>query len=301
MNFEDAANFLWKHGRLLERRIFECVFLDGSKSNILTSLKAYQNEDGGFGHALEPDLRVPDSQPLYMEFALRVLYDCNIKDEELSQKACDYISKLADLEKGIPTILSSSAKYPRAEHWNNSLSTEPSFSRLTGLVGLLKWQGIEHSWLDKATDICLKNISSKTYEDAHTILTAFCLLESLPQTDYIKGLFQKLSKDLFIANFFRLDVDSHSYGLSPLEFSPSSTSYCRSIFSDDIILEHLKVLESQQDDDGGWHIEWEPPGETARLEWRAYKTLKSLMILHSYNRIVQWSTGKSTLQEGSTN
>lgn len=285
MNFEKAANFIWKHGRLLERRIFEYVFLGGSKNNVLTSLKAYQNDDGGFGNAIEPDLRAPNSQPLYLEFALRTLYDCNIKDEDLARKACDYLSNQADLKKGIPTILSSSANYPRAEHWNNPQSTEPSFSRLTGLVGLLKWQGIEDPWLDKATEICLKDIHTKKYDDAHTILTAFYLLESLPQTKNIKGLFQKLSKELITANFFRLDAASLSYGLSPLEFSPSSTSYCRSIFSDDTILEHLKVLESQQDDDGGWQIEWEPPGETSRLEWRSYKTLKSLMILNSYNKI----------------
>lgn len=285
MNFQKAANFIWKHGRLLERRIFEYVFQGGSKNNILSSIKAYQNDDGGFGSAIEPDLRAPDSQPLYIEFALRVLYDCKIKDEELSQKACEYISNCADLKKGIPTIFSSSASYPRAEHWNNPLSTEPSFSRLTGLVGLLKWQGIEHSWLDKATEICLNDIISKEYNDAHTILTAFYLLESLPQSDFINGLFEKLSRELITANFFRLDAASLSYGLSPLEFAPSPTSYCRSIFSDDTILDHLKVLESQQDDDGGWQIEWEPPGETARLEWRAYKTLKSLMILQSYNNI----------------
>ena len=42
MNFEKAAEFIWKHGRLLERRIFEYFFLGGSKDNILTSLMAYQ-------------------------------------------------------------------------------------------------------------------------------------------------------------------------------------------------------------------------------------------------------------------
>jgi len=285
MDFEKAAHFIWTHGRLLERRVFEYIFHGGSMSNVMTSLTAYQNEDGGFGNAIEPDLRVPGSQPLFMEFALRFLYDCNIKDEELSQKACDYISKHADLKKGIPTIFPSSANYPRAEHWSNPLSTEPSFSRLTSLVGLLKWQGIEHSWLDTATEICLEDIHAQAYDDAHTILTAFYLLESLPQSDYIKGLFQKLSKELITANFFCMDAASHSYGLSPLEFSPSPTSYCSSIFSDETILDHLKVLEHQQEDDGGWQIKWEPPGETARLEWRAYKTLKSLMILNSYNKI----------------
>ncbi|MCG7376778.1 hypothetical protein MH215_07220 [Paenibacillus sp. ACRSA] len=217
-----------------------------------------------------------------MEFALRTLCDCNIKNEELAQKACKYIAKHADLEKGIPTIFFSSAQYPRAEHWQNSFATEPSFSRLTGLIGLLKWQGIDNPWLEKAVESCLENISSNIYEDAHTILTAFCLLECLPQTEYIRGLFLKLSNELYSSKFFRIDADSKQYGLSPLEFAPSSTSYCRRIFTEDLLLKHVEVLAAQQESDGGWQINWEPPGETARLEWRAYVTLKNLMILNSY-------------------
>ncbi|MGM0885000.1 MAG: hypothetical protein ACQEXQ_28655 [Bacillota bacterium] len=285
MNFEKATKFIWENGRLLERRIFEYVFHGGTKSNILNAIKAYQNDDGGFGHAIEPDLRTPESQPLYIEFALRTLYDCNIKDEELANKVCDYVSLHADLKTGIPTIFPSSSYFPRAEHWNNPLSVEPSFSRLTGLVGLLRWQGIKHPWVDEATDICLNDISSQRYDDSHTILTAFCLLESLPQTDYVKELFDKLSKELFKANFFCLEAPPQGYGLTPLEFSPSSNSYCRNIFSQITIMDHLKVLESQQDEDGGWQIQWDPPGEMAKLEWRAYKTLKSLITLNSYNMI----------------
>lgn len=282
MNFENAANFIWKYGRLLERRIFEYFFLGGSEENVLTALKAYQNNDGGFGNAIEPDLRTPDSQPLFMEFALRILYDCNIKDIELSQKACDYVSKHADLAKGIPTINTSSENFPRAGHWNHPLSTEPSFDRLTGLVGLLKWQGIEDTWLDTATEVCLDYISTKKYDDAHTILTSFCLLESLPQSEYINGLYKKLSNELVTARFLRMDARSQNYGLSPLEFAPSPESYCRSIFSEDTIIQHLEFMKSQQEADGGWKISWEPPSETAKFEWRAYVTLNNLMILKSY-------------------
>lgn len=285
MNFEKAANFIWTYGRLLERRIFEYVFLEGSKDHIITSLKAYQNIDGGFGNALEPDLRTPHSQPVYVEFALRTLYDCNIKDLEISQKSCEYISRHADLTSGIPSILASSGDYPRAEHWNNPLSAEPSFDRLTGLVGLLNWQGINDKWVETATEVCLDYISTKQFDDAHTILTTFCLLESLPQTEYVRGLYNKLSNDLMTARFLRLDVSSQNYGLSPLEFVPAPESYCKSIFSDEIIHQHLNLLVSQQDEDGGWNIRWEPPGDASKLEWRAYVTLKNLMVLKSHGVI----------------
>jgi len=210
------------------------------------------------------------------------LYDCNIKDIELSQKACDYVSKHADLANGIPTINTSFGNFPRAGHWNHPLSTEPSFDRLTGLVGLLKWQGFEDTWLDTATEVCLDYISTKKYDDAHTILTSFCLIESLPQSEYINRLYKKLSNELVTARFLRMDARSQDYGLSPLEFAPSPESYCRSIFSEDTIIQHLELMKSQQDEDGGWKISWEPPSETAKFEWRAYVTLNNLMILKSY-------------------
>lgn len=286
MNFEKAANFIWQHGRLLERRIFEYFFFEGSKDHVITALRAYQNDDGGFGHALEPDLRTPESQPLYMEFALRTLYDCNIKDQQLSLRACEYVSKHADLSKGIPTIYQSSLNYPHAAHWDHAHATAPSFDRLTGLVGLLKWQGISHPWLDSAVDICLEYILTNKFDDAHTILTSFCLLESLPQTEQITQLFNKLSNELLTtAKFIRMDAYSEDYGLSPLDFAPSPSSYCSRIFMKDTIAQHLQALTSQQHDDGGWQITWQPPGEAAKLEWRAYLTLKNLIILKAYGEI----------------
>jgi len=282
MNFEKAANFIWRNGRLLERKIFEYSFGGGSKSGVLAAIKAYQNEDGGFGHALEPDVRTPESQPLYVEFGLRTLYDTKIRDSELAYQVCEYVLRHADLNEGIATITASSGSFPRAAHWNHPSSEQASFSRLTGLIGLLIWQGIKHPWLDQAVESCLHDISSKSYGDSHTILNAFCLLESLPQTDEIKKLYAKLSDDLFRADFFRLEALSKAYGLTPLDFSPTSDSYCRRIFSDQTIQDHLAALESQQEEDGGWQIQWEPPSEMARLEWRAYKTLNSLLTLKSY-------------------
>ncbi|WP_274366169.1 hypothetical protein [Paenibacillus thermotolerans] len=278
MNYEKAANFIWNNGRLLERTIFEYFFFAGSQSRVLDALKAYQNEDGGFGHALEPDLRTPESQPLFVEFGLRTLYDLKIKDLDLAYKVCDYVSRNADLEKGIATITASLRSYPRAEHWNHPMSEQASFSRLTSLVGLLSWQGVKHPWLDQAADVCLNDISSATYEDSHTILNAFCLLESLPQTEEIKMIYDKLADELYHARFFCLEAPPRNYGLTPLEFAPTADAYCRKIFTNKTIQYHLEVPE----EDGGWQIQWEPPSEMARLEWRAYKTLKSLMTIKSY-------------------
>ena len=283
--FERGSNFIWENARLLDRAIFDYHFRNGSAGRILDILATYQNDDGGFGHALEPDLRAPDSQPLFVEFALRVLYDCKLRAPEMTYRACEFLAQHADLEAGIPTIFATSRGYPRAAHWHHVHNEQPSFDRMTSLVGLAAWQGIQHPWLQKAVDVCLENIASAQYDDAHTIHNAFCLLESVSTERHADQLFDKLADALKNANYYCADTPVKTYGLTPLEFAPSPDSFCRRIFTEAQIEAHLDELESIQDADGGWPIRWNPPGEYARGEWRAIKTIKALITLHAYGRI----------------
>ena len=60
---EQAHSFVTTHARLLDRRRFELLFAGGAAQGVLDALGAYANDDGGFGWGLEPDHRVPGSQP----------------------------------------------------------------------------------------------------------------------------------------------------------------------------------------------------------------------------------------------
>ena len=61
--FSIAETFIWNNARLLERQLFTYLFHGGSSQAVIAALKAYQNPDGAFGNALEPDNRCPGSQP----------------------------------------------------------------------------------------------------------------------------------------------------------------------------------------------------------------------------------------------
>lgn len=282
MILEKGTHFIWETARHLERAIFAYRFDSAPATRILQILQSYQNDDGGFGHALEPDLRAPDSQPLFVEFALHTLYECNLRDVPLATKVCDFLAKHADLHQGIPTIFPSARQFPRAPHWHNPAAEAPSFDRLTGLVGLVHWQGVQHPWLEAAVAACLANVETAHYTDAHTILTAFCLIESLPQTAKVDALFQKLAQELSTANFFWAETPVTGYGLTPLHFAPTPHAYCRRLFTDAQIESHLQELAAQQEADGGWPIAWEPPSLMARCEWRAHRTVNALSTLRSY-------------------
>jgi hypothetical protein len=72
LNEQAAEQFILREARLLDRHRFSFRFRGGDAGAVVASVRAYQNGDGGFGHALEPDLRGPSSQPVPLEHALQI-------------------------------------------------------------------------------------------------------------------------------------------------------------------------------------------------------------------------------------
>ena len=53
--FSRARNYILTNARLLERLVFMVEFERGDPAAVGRAVAAYQNSDGGLGHALEPD------------------------------------------------------------------------------------------------------------------------------------------------------------------------------------------------------------------------------------------------------
>ena len=62
--FGRAADYLRNEARPLERALFAHHFEGGGRTAVLAALVPYQNADGGFGRALEPDMRAEASSVL---------------------------------------------------------------------------------------------------------------------------------------------------------------------------------------------------------------------------------------------
>jgi hypothetical protein len=71
--FDRARNHIKARARPLDRALFEYRFEEASADLVTDELARFQNDDGGFGHALEPDLRTPTSSALATELGLRTL------------------------------------------------------------------------------------------------------------------------------------------------------------------------------------------------------------------------------------
>jgi len=78
--FSKARSFIYRNARPIDMARFQYHFEGGSQNAVLTALAAYQNEDGGFGHALEPDAWNPNSAPIQTWAATEILREIDFTD-----------------------------------------------------------------------------------------------------------------------------------------------------------------------------------------------------------------------------
>jgi hypothetical protein len=286
--FTAGRDFIRREGRLLERRLFAACFDGAGPAGAVDVLRGYRNDDGGFGHGLEPDKRCPDSLPIDVEVALQAMVTAGAADRPLLDGACDYLAKVAagaDQAGAVPLAFPVIEAYPRAAHWTD-WTYQPGLNPTAGLAGLLHRLGAAHPWLTEATSWCWDQLDGPALpDDAHALSEVFVFLEHVPERERAEAVAARVFGQLAGAANFRADPADEGYGLSPLSIAPLAGSRWRGLFPPEMIEAHLDRLQRDQQPDGGWPITWEPPSEASLLEWRGIVTLGALRTLVSYGRI----------------
>jgi len=286
--FIAADQFLLREARLLERRLFAACFLGAPAAGVLDALRGYRNDDGGFGHGLEPDKRCPRSLPIDVETALGAMAAAGPGDPAMIGQACDYLAGVAaqaGAGGAVPLALPVIESFPRAAHWTE-WTYQPGLNPTAGLAGLLYQLGADHPWRAEATRYCWDQLESGSLPgDAHELSEVLIFLEHVPDRDRAERCAARLAGHLTEVSMLKLDPAAPGYGLTPLHLAPAAGSRWRSLFSAERIDAHLDRLLAGQQADGGWPISWEPPSEAALLEWRGVVTLGALRTLTSYGRL----------------
>jgi hypothetical protein len=273
-SFSRAREFVYRSGRVLERRLFARLFEDADAAGVVAGVLAYRNDDGGFGHGLEPDKVAPQSQPLDVQFALETLSPAGADEPDVCERVCAFLEDLAGERGFVPIVLPSVARYPRAAHWGDG-EFPATISPAIAIAGYLHELGVEHPWLTRVTQSCAEVIESEPLKDAHQIHDAVVFARYAPDGE---RLMTRLAEALPHADYFRSDPQDESYGLPPTKFP-------REWFDDDLYQAHLERLESKQQEDGGWPIAWEPPGPASTAAWRAIVTIDALRTLQTNGRL----------------
>lgn len=292
--FAAARAFLYREGRLVERRLAGVLFDVADPSGVTDAVRAYRNPDGGFGHGLEPDKRCPASLPIDVECALGILLAASMGDtaegsdnpdeDGLVSGACDWLASVAAPNGAVSLAFPVMERYPRAEHWSEWTYT-PGLNPTAGLAGRLHQLGVSHPWLDRATDWTWERLESGFDEDAHALSEVLVFLAHVPDRGRAETVGAHVGDWLSKAAWYRADPSAPGYGLTPLHLAPSPDSAWRRLFDDTTIEGHLDRLVRDQEPDGGWSITWEPPGRASALEWRGIETLRALRTLRAYGRL----------------
>jgi len=286
--FAAGDRFLLNQARLLERRLFATYFLGQPAVGVVDALRGYQNADGGFGHALEPDKRCPASLPIDVETALQALAFAGTVDRDMVIKGCDFLASVAaeaGADGAVPPAFPVIESFPRAAHWTE-WTYQPGLNPTAGLVGLLYQLGVDHPWRSAGAAYCWQQLESGGLPgDAHVLKEILVFLEYVPDRQRADQRAAALASNLADIPLFHLDPDAPGYGLSPLDIAPQASSRWRSLFSAAQIDAHLDKLQKDQQADGGWPITWEPPSQAAVAEWRGVVTLAALRTLTSYGRL----------------
>jgi hypothetical protein len=279
-----AAQFILCNARLLERRQFAFLFQGGSAAAVGAALHAYQNDDGGFGNALEPDKRCLDSQPIDQEFALHVLDDVGF-DAAMVGHMCDFLQTITTEAGGVPFVLPTVRSAPRADWWNTDDEPPASLNPTAAIAGLLHKHRFAHAWRDLATEYCWSAIGSSPLDEPHLLLALLPFLEHAPDRARARRAFDRLAHSLFEKNLVTIDPTAQGYLKMPLDYAPTPQNWCRRLFSDDVIAAHLDALTARQQPDGGWQITWPAISPLCELEWRGVVTIRALKTLRAYGRL----------------
>lgn len=281
--FSLARTFLLTQARLLERLLFSVKFEHADPAAVGRLISAYQNPDGGLGHALEPDARCPESQPIFIEAGLIALQDAGCRDEHLALSICSFLESVSDPNGLVPFILPNALASPHAPHMSSAGG--PDLNPTAGICGLLHYQGIRHPWLERATQRCCQLLLEEPPKEAHTLLSATRLVDHLPDSWMAERIAEQIAVSLPGAQFFIPFAPVRAYGMTPLHFAPTPASRWRRLFTNEQIQGHLDDLLSKQQPDGGWPISWEAPGPAAVCEWRGRWTYEAVSALAAYGRM----------------
>jgi hypothetical protein len=284
VDIDAAERFVLANARLLDRHRLAVLVYGAPVAPVLDALRAYRNPDGGFGHALEPDIRAPESEPASTLHALGVLAGVGALADPMVSDAAAWVATIAEPDGGVPFVLPTAAASPHAPFLTMPPAGGGSFLTFA-LAGALWEAGSDEPWLTRATNWCWAKLEGPDELDAYGLKCALDFLDRVPDQPRAKAAIERLRPKLETDGSIPVRGGTEDERLTPLTLSERPGGRSRALFSQDQIEADLDLLEREQQDDGGWTFDWLgwSPGQS--VESRGIVTLLALTKLGAHGRI----------------
>ncbi|MDE6442187.1 MAG: hypothetical protein K2L12_05510 [Clostridia bacterium] len=293
--FDLAKKFIYRNARPIDLVLWKYHFENGSKEDVLNALSAYQNSDGGFAHAIEPDYWNINSTPIATWAAIGKLnqIDFNDRTHPIIVKILEYLDSGKDFADGKWfNAVKSNNDYPHAVWWGcesgeGIASDNPTVS-LAGFA--IKYADKNSSLYSKASaivDSAVKQFMQNPTHEMHTLccymeLYEYCVSEKVDFID-IKAFRTALYDAIRQTICCESEKWATKYVCRPSTFFDNS-HLLFDIIDRNICKKEAEILINSQQDDGSFSVTWQwhndyKEFEIAKNWWKSSIIINNLLFI----------------------
>jgi hypothetical protein len=294
--FQKAREFIHESSRPVEQALFAYEFEDGSAEDVWDAVALFANRDGGFGHGMEPDCRLPFSSCLATTTALPLLSETGATAEHPAVKgAIQYLIDSYDSSLGgwwiVPPEVNA---YARAFWWQYDEELAKKRVKEGWANPSASAAAYLNAYSELVPDRFLEKVNKQAMEvsedpdmlaDGHAFLCLTEFAEHAPESDTLWDRLKAVAGQAVTTN----PDDWEGYGVRPLWAVPKPSSPLMDVLGE-AVEAHLDYEIDQQQEDGSWHPFWEwgrypSDWKKARVEWQGVLTVKNLRALKAHGRL----------------
>lgn len=300
--FDKARKFIYRNARPVDLARFQYHFEDGDNEKVLNALSYYQNNDGGFGYALEPDCFNPNSSPVQTWAATEILREIDFTDKNhpVIKGILKYLESGSDFDKEHNqwlNVVPSNNDFPHAIWWEyGENGSEFKYNPTACLAGfIIRFADEESGLYKKGCEIAKEAIDwfleKVPFSEMHITSCFICLYEYLISAKAEiadMDLFEKKLKDQVNFNICR---DMEKWGKEYVTMPSNFIGNKNSIFYSDnsgIANEECKFIKNSQLPDGSYPVTWiwcteYKEQEIALNWWKSDLVIKNMLFLKGIN------------------
>lgn len=293
---EKASAFIYRNARPLDLARWRFHFEGGSREAVLRALSCYQNQDGGFGHALEADSWNPNSTPIQTFAAAEILREIGFSDGEhpILRGMIRYLAggNAFDGQFWHGTVESNN-EYPHAPWWHAESGGRESYNPTAYLAGVLvRFAGRGSTAYELGCRIAREAFEAYeaggTQDEMHLVACYAALLEFLREAGEreildLRALEEKLRED--VRGCITQDTKrwGKDYVCKPSQFIRSQKS-CFWEENRELADYECEFIRNTQLEDGSWEIPWSWAGyeeewPVAKNWWKGNGVIKNMLYL----------------------
>ncbi len=309
---DEIRTWMYRNARPLEMARWRYHFEDGKRGDFLDALACYQNVDGGFGNAMEPDSWNPESTPYTTLKALELLEEIGVSEAEnpLIRSILRYLSECPyTTANGWLFNIPSNDAHPHAPWWtwNPEANQYEHIGVTTGLCAfILKLADQSSPLYSKALSIATRMVSDFLTVDnfGEMGLGGFCqLLSAIHETDSASLIFKDNVPDAMATFESTLRTRLHAsieydtpqwvhHVVRPSRYVRNPESPFLEELQEIVDIE-LDYLVRTRPSGDVWGIDWSWFGHNERYPkafaisenwWKAWGAIDNLLLLRGFGR-----------------